>query len=516
MKLNLKKLAALTSSLLVVACNGGASGGDNLPNPAPSPTPTPSNQLQPLIFKSIGTSLNLNKVGENALWYMLVTNPNSKAIQTASLDPISSQIFSVQGTQLSTTVKPMQFTENYNGEISGYSNTPDCLSLVSSNTFLNLGANQSCVYKFRAFWNANLDMSNLVNFNVSYSIADQNNTNNVYYSTDTFGSYPLCSNGVNSNCYYKISNDAKNSLSYKNLALKSSDNILSQLNYPIFKNGYNITYSGNKVFAWTQSNTASNVTTNVFAYDLNYNSSTNTLSLSNTNDYNTFGTYNGSGMTNYKFDFSNYQWVSQLGDNFGALFFINNGITGTNSTNGVNGTNGSSFIILNNGQILKSTNGDFVSNYSLVGITNPDLKLQGFDETNNVAILADNHQSYCFNLTSGITKSLNIVNSGNLYDEQNSNNAFVQVSNFNNQIYYYDSFFYYQSQNNTKQFTTALNGFGNLRKMDTLNCTNVNQQTNTMKSFGFDGGYKNNINNSTFGIVMINGVSSYIQPSTNF
>lgn len=517
MKLNLKKLAALTSSLLVVACNsGGASGGDNPPNPVPSPTPTPVNQLQPLSFQSIGTPLNLNKVGGNAVWYMLVTNPNSKPITTASFDNNTNQIFSVQGSQLSTTVKPMQFVENYNGEISGYSNVPDCLSLVS-NADLNLGSNQSCVYKFRAFWNANLDMSNLVNFNVAYSIAERNNTNNVYYSTETSGALPLCSGNINSNCYYKISNDAKNSLSYQNLALKSSDNILSQLNYPIFQNGYNITYSGNKVFAWTQSNTASNVTTDVFAYDLNYNSSTNTLSVSNPNDYNTFGTYNGSGMTNYKFDFSNYQWVSQLGDNFGALFFINNGITGTNSTNGVNGTNGSSFIILNNGQILKSTNGDFVSNYSLVGTTNPNLYLQGFDETNNVAILNDNNKTYCFNLTSGITKSVNLVSSNNLYDAQSANNAFIDVVNFNNKIYYKGSLFYYQSQNNTKQYTSGQDGFLNLRQFDTLNCTNVNDNAYTLKSFTSSGlSITNNVINSNFGIVNIKGVSSYIQPSTNF
>ncbi|RTL02325.1 MAG: hypothetical protein EKK57_02270 [Proteobacteria bacterium] len=455
---------------------------------------------------------------------MLVTNPNNESVITNPSNNTSNQIFSVQGTQLPTTVKPMQFVEDYNGEISGYSNTPDCLSLVNKNQII-FGKNQSCVYKFRAFWNANLDMSNLVNFNVSYSIADQNNTNNVYYSTETFGSYPLCSNEINSNCYHKISNDEKNSLSYQNLALKSSDNIMTQLNYPIFQKGYNITYSGNKVFAWIESigNYVKKFhTTNVISYDLNYNSSTNTFSISNSKDYNTFGTKTIDSLNNiyYKFDFPAYQWVSQFGDNFGALDFINNGITASDSVNGVNGTNGSSFIILANGQILKSTNGDFISNYSLVGTTNPDLKLQGFDETNNVAILNDNHRSYCFNLTSGVTKTVNIVSSNNLYDAKPVNNAFIEVVNFNNKIYYASTTFYFQSQNKTKEYSNAQNGIFILRKFDTVNCTNFNDGALTMKSFGVSGlNATNNIKNSYFGVIAIkNGTNNniYIQPSNNF
>lgn len=457
----------------LVACNsGGGSGGDTPPGPSPSPTPPPEpSNLLALQLKSIGNPLVLNKIGGNSVWYMLVNNPNSTGVVFSTIDNKNNNIFAEQGYKNynQDVIHPTQFVESYNGEVAGYSNTPDCLSLlkyppgpgIMKVGTLSLNGNQSCVYKFRAFWNSNLNQpnNNQVQLDYIFYPEGQLNTSNSY-----------CTTGV-SNCVNVIPYDSNNTINYQSYALKSQDNIESQLQMTGLQNTFAyatlFTYSGNKVFGWTQANPLSpqpdQITTSVYSYDLNYNSSTNTLSKSNLTTFTNFGMYQ-----TYNFNFTNSSWVSQLGDNFGALFWLNTTPTGNHKA--VNGSNGSTMLVSQSFQLLTSTNGNFTSGYSTVGSIPVGYNLTGWDETNNIITMTDGRiggNSYCYNLNTQQSKRFSYSNVNTLY-MPNSVSSLVGIINYNNELYVRGSGFYYQGQNGQYIYNTKNS---NQYKFDSINCT---------------------------------------------
>lgn len=475
-KTNFKLLIALTSTIALVACNsGGASGGDTPPGPGPSPTPTPPvTQLQPLNLSSIGTPLNLNKVGGNSTWYMLVNNPNSTPIYLGFVQGVTS-IFAESNLSDQTIIHPTQNVESYNGEVAGYSNTPDCLSLlqypsgpgVNKVGTLNLAGNQSCVYKFHAFWNSNLNMPTTTQFTLDYSFHPQG---------DSSAENTYCTSGIG-NCKNVIPYDSRNTLSYQSYTLKSQDNVESQLAFVWLQTSFVastiFTYSGNKIFGWTQSNPLApqpdQITTTVYSYDLNYNSTTNTLTKSNLTNFTGFGTYQ-----TYNFNFTNGGWVSQQGDNFGALFWLNTTATGNQYS--VTGTNGSQMLVTmpvtGSFQLLTSPNGNFASGYTNVGyLPNNNYLLQGWDETNNIILLNDGIPgglSYCYNLNNQQIKTFNYSNNGvDLYMPL-ATNELVGIKTYDNSLYLSNSGFNYLGQNGQYSYN---NSQVNAYKIDTINCT---------------------------------------------
>ena len=477
-KTNFKLLIALTSTIALVACNnGGGSGGDTPPGPSPSPTPPPEpSNLLALQLKSIGTPLSLNKVGGNSVWYMLVTNPNSTGVVLSTLDNNTNSIFVEKGfnNYNPDIIHPTQFVESYNSDISGY-NVPDCLNKISGSRLV-LAANQSCVYKFRAFWNSNLNQPNNNNVQLDYIFypEGQLDVNNAH-----------CTSGV-SNCKYVIPYDSNNTINYQSYALKSQDNIESQLQMTGLQNAFFaystlFTYSGNKVFGWTQNPNNSNITDSVYSYNLNYNSSTNTLTKSNLTTFTNFGMYQ-----TYNFDFTNAGWVSQLGDNFGAFLWLNTTPTGNHKA--VNGSNGSTMLVSQSLQLLTSTNGNFTSGYSTVGTIPSGYILTGWDETNNIITMTDGRirgNSYCYNLNTQQSKIFSYNNVNTLY-MPNSVNSLVGIVNYNNSLYLKTGDFYYQGQNGTYVYNSDNI---NQHKFDSINCTLTQNSVMPFNTFSKNNNY---------------------------
>ncbi len=456
MKLNLKKLAALTSSLLVVACNGGggASGGDTPPGPGPSPTP-PVNQLQPLSFQSIGTPLNLNKVGGNAVWYMLVTNPNSEKVTLNTIDNNTNSIF-VQNGQMgaqnynTNIIHPMDYAESYSQEVSGYTTTPDCLSLVNG-TSLSLSSGQSCVYKFRAFWNSNLDMPQVNNFKIDY----------VFYSTK---GKSYCTSALGQ-CDYSIPYNSNNTLSYQSTNISSQDVVESMLGFSNFL----FSGDGSTVLTWVQQSLAA--TQSVSTYSVNYNSTTNKLSLSNQQNYSGW-TPNGS----FYFNFPIGGFLSYDGGNFGAGGFNNMTTLGWNQLN-VNGTNGTIYTSSST-YIYQSSNGDFTnsSNYSIVsGIqySASSYNLIAFDENNNIAVLykPSTGQNFCYNMNNGVyTELYNPASVQQKYNFQSNMPLNGNLPVFNGKIYVNAGGLYGVGQNGMLYLNKSENT-STIRVLNTVNCS---------------------------------------------
>lgn len=477
MKLNLKKLAALTSSLLVVACNGGggASGGDTPPGPGPSPTP-PVTQLQPLSFQSIGTPLNLNKVGGNAVWYMLVTNPNSEKVTLNTIDNNTNSIF-VQNGQMgaqnynTNIIHPMDYAENYSQEVSGYTTTPDCLSLVNG-TSLSLSSGQSCVYKFRAFWNSNLDMPQVNNFKIDY----------VFYSTK---GKSYCTSALGQ-CDYSIPYNSNNTLSYQSTNLSSQDVVESMLGFSNFV----FSGDGSTVLTWVQQSLAA--TQSVSTYSVNYNSTTNKLSLSNQQNYSGWGT-SGS----FYFNFPNGGWISENGQNFGANLY-NNMVTLGWNLNGVNGTNGNIYTFNgNNNNVFKSLTGDFVnsSNYSQLSNawSTMSYNLIAFDENNNIAVLykPSTGQNFCYNMNNGVYTELSIAGGvPTLYNFGNWQTLNSNLPVFNGKIYINASWLYGYGQNG-QMYLNKNSNVSTLRELNSINCS-VSDNQNFYSFNTITNGYTNN------------------------
>lgn len=530
MKLNLKKLAALTSSLLVVSCNGGGSSGGYVPpdpqtnyctqdgvpeynrttsysineqvqynnnrylkiskindvNPSEYPSVwellgscnepyTPPEILQPLKFKSIGTPLNLNKVGGNAVWYMLVTNPNSEKVTLNTIDNNTNSIF-VQNGQMgaqnynTNIIHPMDYAENYNQEVSGYTTTPDCLSLLNG-TSLSLLSGQSCVYKFRAFWNSNLDMPQVNNFKIDY----------VFYSTKR-KSY--CTSALGQ-CDYSIPYNSNNTLSYQSTNLSSQDVVESML-------GFNFVFSGDgsTVLTWVQPSLAP--TQSVSTYSVNYNSTTNKLSLSNQQNYSGWGT-SGS----FYFNFPNGGWISENGQNFGANLY-NNMLTLGWNFNGVNGTNGNIYTFNgNNNNVFKSPTGDFInpSNYSQLSNawSTMSYNLIAFDENNNIAVLYKprTRQNFCYNMSNGVYTELSIAGGvPTLYNFGTWQTLNSSLPVFNGKIYINASWLYGYGQNG-QMYLNKNSNVSTLRELNSINCS-VSDNQNFYSFNTITNGYTNN------------------------
>lgn len=457
MKLNLKKLAALTSSLLVVACNGGggASGGDTPPGPGPSPTP-PVNQLQPLSFQSIGTPLNLNKVGGNSVWYMLVTNPNSEKVTLNTIDNNTNSIF-VQNGQMgaqnynTNIIHPMDYAENYSQEVSGYTTTPDCLSLVNG-TSLSLSSGQSCVYKFRAFWNSNLDMPQVNNFKIDY----------VFYSTK---GKSYCTSALGQ-CDYSIPYNSNNTLSYQSTNLSSQDVVESMLGFSNFV----FSGDGSTVLTWVQQSLG--VTQSVSTYNVNYNASTNKISLSNQQNYSGWGA-DGS----FYFNFPVGGFLSYNGGNFGSSGYNNLVTLSWNQLN-VNGTNGTIYTSNGNSNTaFKSPTGDFINSSNYSQLSNAwsamSYNLIAFDENNNIAVLykPSTGQNFCYNMNNGVyTELYNPASVQQKYNFQSNMPLNGNLPVFNGKIYVNAGGLYGVGQNGMLYLNQSENT-ETIRVLDTINCS---------------------------------------------
>lgn len=153
MKPNFIYLVLLASTLL--ACNG-ENGSENTPN------------ALPLVITQ-NTVPSLNKIGSHQVWYMTVNNPNQFPLTIGSagdndltfrFDPANN-----------TPINPTRYALLYDGAISGVAN--DCLDIINQSN-QQLGANQSCAYKFEARWGDSSPFNSGINnkFRMSYQFTD--------------------------------------------------------------------------------------------------------------------------------------------------------------------------------------------------------------------------------------------------------------------------------------------------------------------------------------------------------
>ena len=500
-KTNFKLLIALTSTIALVACNGGGGGGgggDTPPGPGPSPTPPAPGTLQALQFQSVGTPLNLNKVGGSGVWYMLAKNPNSNTVNVFSRDNNTYEIFLERGIFSYNTgiIHPMQFVETYSGEVSGYSSTPDCLSLVNRGELV-LGANQSCIYKFKAFWNSNLNMPNTTQFQIDYA----------FYAPSISTTQLYCTSDIATGCNKTIGYDSNNTLSYQSYTVKSQDNIESQLGF----SNFNFSFTGNKVLNWVQYPTDSTMTQTINTYNVNYNSSANQLSLSGQQVFNGFNTSHGT----YNFNYNISGFISSDGSNFGSNSWNNMTFLGANVMEAISGTNGTVYVTNLNLNVYKSATGDFINSQNYSQVVNPwsvaSYGLIGVDETTNVALLykPSTGQNFCFNINNGTYTQLSVLTGG-----QYGFQLFMGLNNtlpvINGGLYLSTGHIYGKGQNGQNYWAKTAN-YSTMRKINTTNCSVGN--TDQLYSFvdisaNTTGGYS--------GIATNSDLNQYLVSNANF
>ncbi|RTL02324.1 MAG: hypothetical protein EKK57_02265 [Proteobacteria bacterium] len=407
MKLNLKKLAALTSSLLVVACNsGGASGGDNAPTPNPSPTSTPINILPLQITQNIVPTLN--KVAGHKIWYMIIKNPNSDSVLMNPWLGSASDVaqFSYDAKNVSP-VNPTKFAMKYDGAIDGVSQ--DCLNYITND--INFPAGASCAFKFEAQWDINTNTQTNYKFTMSYA----------FKAID--GNYYILQQGCVEQPQYKeycLNNNQNLQVNVMQVTQKANDlggDTTNSFNLGQMFAGNIISSDGS--ILWEPS--ISKAIT--FSYLINYNPVSNTYNKVLNNTYNQFLSYLGSA-------------ISLNGSNYYALSLNQNGlmqnvqsidsnlkwVTGLDGNiYGSNGSTGNIYLLNQNDNTISS-----IVNAS--GET-----LAGVSKDGNFLTMDANNVLYCRLASNGYLKStLNMKGLFNLNFPILTNNYYSTYSKSNN------------------------------------------------------------------------------------
>lgn len=401
MKSNLKKLLALSSTLLVVSCSSGSSGGDNAPTPNPSPTSTPINILPLQITQNIVPTLN--KVAGHKIWYMVIKNPNSDSVLMNPWLGSASEVaqFSYDAKNVAPT-NPTKFAMNYDGAISGVSQ--DCLNYITNS--INFPAGASCAFKFEAQWDINTNTQTNYKFTMSYA----------FKASD--GNYYILQQGCVEQPQYKeycLNNNQNLQVNVSQSTQTANDLAFGGDNQNSYELG-NLS-AGNKTnyngtIIWNPSGT---VLTNV--YSVNYNQSNNTYTKTLVNTYNEYLRFNASAislngnnyygnvynqnglMSNVQSVDANLQWVTGLDNNIygsngstGNIYLLNQ--LNNTLTNIVNATGETLTGVSANGNFLTvDSNLNLYCRLSANGYTKTALNMKGLVNNSGYAKLTSNFYS---------------------------------------------------------------------------------------------------------------------------
>lgn len=512
MRNKLKLVVALSSVLGLVACNSGSSNAspDNnvIPKPTPTPTPTPDVVAKPLMFQSVGKPLDLTKVGGNSVWYLKVTNTNDTKIRISSSNNLNQYFIADLESDVSgyeydlNAIHPMQYIESYAGEVLGESSVPDCSSLVD-NTSLNLlypklilNANQSCIFKFRAFYNLNTG-KNSNQFTIKYGY-DFASDNKVFHNSDL--------NDKNNIINYSISAMMESHSAESILGTYANSGRLSSAMPPI------VSMAGNKLIMYKEYTNPVNgivATSNVSIKNVSYDANNDKLSVVNSTDYNLNFDPRGSYLDQ---NFRNRGWISYNGENFGSYTYLNftSYIDALYApTSAVIGTKGNAFIQLGSGPgsygIYTSKTGDFENkaNYSFVSKMPNYTDIAGVDEGNQIALIYQNYKFYCYNMKNDTYKEFNSNLNGGDYSGTVNVGFQYNISVVNGSLYSPSDFggngeaVPTRGQNNRVDISNYYYSF-KMKKVDTINCT-LDSNVDTMLS-GFE-----TLKNTSAGYSLVQG-----------
>lgn len=493
MKNNLLVLTLL-STLTLIGCNSGSGGGDT-PGPGPGPDPDPNppvESLQPLVFTTLGQPLNLDKIGGTKIWYMKVYNPNDVNVVIYNNSPLTNETFQepdvASGNYNDYLVHPMEFIESYNGEHGDYE---DCSKVYKPGDF-QLKSKASCVYKFKVYWNSNLNLSQNQNIQINYEFKSLNNPNERYCTSDI---------DDGRTCNHRIPFNQNNTLSYQSISIQSNQNVESMLGSV---NGqFQFSMNGNKVMNWVQSSDPE-ITQNVFIRDVVYNQSANSLSL---NNQQVLSGINGS----YNYN----PYIAKNGENVGASNLVNT-TRGTNNSDNIIGTNGTIFAyIYGVDKIVKSYNGNFANSADYQDLNNAwtygiGNRNYGFDETNNFSLLyrVSENKNYCYNLNNGVYTLANLTNNSNDSGWFSRSVIEQKLRNVNGKVYTSTHGVIGLTQRGTSKVSTTAN-YEFMREFDMVNC-NIKNSDNALYSF-----YDFPINtNSNYSVIKLFNNQYYLVPNS--
>ena len=479
MKTNsLKKILITLISLNLFACNGGggsSSGGDT-PSPTPSPSPTPV-VVQPLTITQ-NVIPNLNKIGGHQMWYMIVNNPNSFAVNVlSSTDSVgkTNTNFRYDNANSVLPVNPTQYAMKYNNEVGNYS---DCLTLFSQGTSNSLASGQSCAFKLDAQWNINTTVKTNFNFKMAYQFEYAGTTYIESIGCVAKPSWDIACLNDNQNLSFNLINES---------------HLANDLVGVHIGNGTNF---GGNIISMDGSTFWDTTTTNNVAYQyaINYNSVNNTYTKTLSNTYN--GTqFNNQGYKGFNVTSTNGQnYYVQNYTQYGIMPLVPEdiyvwiyGMDGNiYSNNVVTGFSGQVFYELNqntNNLIQIMT----ISNQVLRGVAlNGNVWTQ--DKTT--------HEQYCYNKQNVYSKITMDLKGLSLYDVQ------VPTVNANG---------YYQLFINTTDYYNLYNNSQNV----TLNYL-VDVQNCNINKINYLAGSQGDFNNQYGLIVSADNGNSYIESFNQF
>ncbi|RTK97458.1 MAG: hypothetical protein EKK64_01380 [Neisseriaceae bacterium] len=494
MKKNIRLLLALGGALGLIACNSGGDGGGDTPGPGPGPDPDPNppvESLQPLVFTTLGQPLNLDKIGGTKIWYMKVTNPNSVSVKIFNNSPITEETFQepdvASGNYNDYLVHPMEFTESYNGEQGDF---VDCSRINKPGDFV-LNSKSSCVYKFKVYWNSNLNLPQNQNIQINYEFKSLNNPNERYCTSDI-------DDGII--CDHRIPFNQNNTLSYQSISIQSNQNVESMLGSV---NGqFQFSMNGNKVMNWVQSSDPE-ITQNVFIREVIYNQSNNSLTL---NNQQVLSGINGS----YNYN----PYIAKNGENVGASNIVNN-TTSVGNYHNVIGTLGNIYSRIGFTDIVVSQNGNFTnsSDYQIVNnawVNTTDYINYGVDEANNRAMLYKilENKNYCYNFNNGVYTLANLTNNSDDKGWFSKNVIEQKLRNVNGKVYTNTHGVIGLTQRGTSKVSTTAN-YDFMREFDMINC-NIKNSDNALYSF-----YDFPINtNSNYSVIKLFNNQYYLVPNS--
>lgn len=494
MKKNIRLLLALGGALGLIACNSGGDGGGDTPGPGPGPDPDPNppvESLQPLVFTTLGQPLNLDKIGGTKIWYMKVTNPNNFNVDIYNNSSLTEETFQepdvASGNYNDYLVHPMEFIESYNGEQGDFE---DCSKVYKIGDF-QLKPKSSCVYKFKVYWNSNLNLPQQQNIQINYKFTKSSEPNNTYCTSDFI---------ERRNCLNTIPFNQNNTLSYQSISIQSNQNVESMLGSV---NGqFQFSMNGNKVMNWFQSSNPE-ITQNVFIREVIYNQSNNSLTL---NNQQVLSGINGS----YNYN----PYISKNGENVGANNIVNN-TTSVGNYHNVIGTLGNIYSRIGFTDIVVSQNGNFTnsSDYQIVNnawVNTTDYINYGVDEANNRAMLYKilENKNYCYNFNNGVYTLANLTNNSDDKGWFSKNVIEQKLRNVNGKVYTNTHGVIGLTQRGTSKVSTTAN-YDFMREFDMVNC-NIKNSDNALYSF-----YDFPINtNSNYSVIKLFNNQYYLVPNS--
>jgi len=469
----IKLLLIILLTLELVACNGGGGGGSSggdTPSPTPSPSPTPV-VVQPLTITQ-NVIPNLNKIGGHQMWYMIVNNPNSFAVNVlSSTDSVgkTNTNFRYDNANSVLPVNPTQYAMKYNNEVGNYS---DCLTLFSQGTSNSLASGQSCAFKLDAQWDINTTGKTNFNFKMAYQFEYAGTTYIESIGCIAKPSWDIACLNDNQNLSFNLINES---------------NLANDLRGAHIGNGTNF---GGNIISMDGSTFWDTTTTKdvVSSYSVNYNSSNNTYVKTLTNTYN--GTQSGgysavstNGFNYYDGNYNQYGIMPLVpSDLYVWIYGMDGNIYGSSFAYG-------------NDQIFYELNQTNNSLIQIIPVSNQFSKgvaLNGNLWTQNKTT----GEQYCYNKQNGYSKTTMDLKGLSLYDVQ------VPTVNANG---------YYQLFINTTDYYNLYNNSQNV----TLNYL-VDVQNCNINKINYLAGSQGDFNNQYGLIVSADNGNSYIESFNQF